>query len=62
MRPKARGEVFTADEMRQLYELGNFTRGIKGSKQKVAAAMSSLSPDQRDLIIRWVAYRLGGGR
>lgn len=66
MRPRAerpRRETFTAEEMRQLAELRVLVDQAAGSKTKKAARemWGRISEAQKDLLMRWVAYRLGAG-
>ena len=60
-RARAR-ESFTAEERQQLAEIGQAIEKVRGSKKAAVQVMASIPPEQRDLMIRWVAYRLSGGR
>lgn len=66
MRPRAerpRREAFTAEEMHQLAELRVLVDQAAGSQTKKAARemWGCISGAQKDLLMRWVAYRLGSG-
>lgn len=55
-------ETFTAEERRQLVEIGQRINQAQGKDKRAALMEATTSPEQRELMIRWVAYRLSGGR
>lgn len=60
-RTRAR-ETFTAEERQQLVEIGQRINQVRGNAKRAALIEATTSPEQRELMIRWVAYRLAGGR
>lgn len=55
-------ETFTAEERQQLVEIGQRINQVHGKAKRAALIEATTTPEQRDLMIRWVAYRLSGGR
>lgn len=55
-------ESFTAEERQQLVEIGQRVNQMQGKAKRAALIEVTTTPEQRDLMIRWIAYRLAGGR